>query len=245
MVHKYRLVKIYPGSPTRLGIIWSDSVLISLYGKLPDNNTHWEEVIKKDYEILSFIESGSNIVFERFDDYIYISGKSRITEEEALKSSLNIYSIKRLSDDEVFTVGNKVYNGYCITEILNFNTLNSELKILTVSGTTILSNIQHIKKPLFTTEDGVDINNLDSVYYIRNRWLEHKDYFIYNTTATKSSASTGHLYFSTKPRAYNYILMNKPCLSINDIKLSLDKSKKYQYHNTTLNNLINLLKTKL
>tara|TARA_R110000850_G_scaffold69665_2_gene154594 strand:- start:9036 stop:10010 length:975 start_codon:yes stop_codon:yes gene_type:complete len=324
MVHKYRLVKIYPGSPTRLGIIWSDSVLISLYGKLPDNNTHWEEVIEKDYEIISYTNTIVGGTYTIGVEFLSNTGyrKFAIHDLNAYNSITNnlvyvIKSFKRLSDGEIFTVGDKVKTSvdksFC--SIYNLEVIANKLIIdcthsylANKENINLLLDIQHIKKPLFTTEDGVDINNLDSVYYIRNRWLEHKDYFIYHTTATKGSVSTGHLYFSKKQKAYDYILLNKPkklfttedgvdvfegdvyysinnilecstqqaiigtggamkdklfkdfstkeaaekyillnkpCLSINDVKLSLDKSKKYQYHNTTFINLIKLVKTKL
>ena len=69
-----------------------------------------------------------------------------------------------------------------------------------------------IKQPLFTTEDDVNIFKGDkycAVFY-DFKYLEQeaiKNYELDNAT----------LRFSTKEKAEEYILLNKPCLSLNDL----------------------------
>jgi hypothetical protein len=68
-----------------------------------------------------------------------------------------------------------------------------------------------IKYPdkLFTTNDNVDIYRGDEYYSINDFWeiTEHDTRIIINCNPT----------FSTKEAAKEYILMNKPCLSLNDV----------------------------
>jgi hypothetical protein len=71
-----------------------------------------------------------------------------------------------------------------------------------------------IEKPLFTTEDGVDVFEKQEVFELINNTK------IFRITFLKCTSMTGknsRKYFSTKEKAENYILMNKPCLSLNDV----------------------------
>ena len=88
--------------------------------------------------------------------------------------------------------------------------------------------VEKAKQPLFTTEDGVDIfENNTSIYILDKftiRHIKHKDFNVISKHVK---------YFSTKEKAEEYILMNKPCLSLKEIKetttikgLSLKKLEK-------------------
>lgn len=74
------------------------------------NLEFWEEVIEKDYEILSYISKLKNAIISSEDDWIN-------------HGDWDIHSVKRLSDGEVFTVGDKLNqpeyecNNSCITSI--------------------------------------------------------------------------------------------------------------------------------
>jgi hypothetical protein len=97
---KYKLLKEYPGSP-ELGTIVKE--LYYVYKGLkhsPMYDEYWEEVVEKDYEILSYLKKGSTTC---------TTTKRRGGESH--KEFWNIYSVKRLSDGEVFTVGDK-FTGY-------------------------------------------------------------------------------------------------------------------------------------
>ena len=73
-----------------------------------------------------------------------------------------------------------------------------------------------VKQPLFKTEDGVDIFKGDEYFYTTDLFVCVKSKAEkYSTTGI---ASTGIWKdFSTKEKAEEYILMNKPCLSLNEV----------------------------
>lgn len=219
---KYKLIKEYPGSP-KLG-----TELIPKVDKENDNTNNyywegswfnpknfpefWEEVVEKDYEIVDFHKGDNKII-----------------------------SIKRLSDDEIFTIGDKIFPN---NKIHKFEIKDSILKIwhcdISFSTPIIegpsgqpgncswiedISNVQKIKQKLFTTEDGVDIFEGDKIYSIDKTKLIFKDIdrIIQSQYFERSSL---YKYFSTKEKAEEYIFMNKPVLSLNDVAsiyISADK----------------------
>ena len=85
----------------------------------------------------------------------------------------------------------------------------------------ILSVAKKVKKPLFTTEDGLDIFEGDLFYYVK--------FVQYNNTSGKPFEIVRgdytsfeyepqyEKYFSTKEKAEEYILLNKPVLSLKDV----------------------------
>ena len=82
--------------------------------------------------------------------------------------------------------------------------------------------IEKVKIPLFTTEDGVNIFKDDTFYYVK--------FTQYNMTVGKPFEIVRgdylsfeyepqyEKYFSTKEKAEEYILLNKPCLSYGDVQ---------------------------
>ena len=69
-------------------------------------------------------------------------------------------------------------------------------------------------KPSFTTADGVDIFLHDSFYYVGKKFYIVKDYAKPNVPYNLLRA------FYTKEHAEQYVIDNKPCLSLNDLKES-------------------------
>ena len=104
---KYKLIKEYPGSP-KVGDI------VKGYGT-DSWSEFWEEVVEKDYEILSFKQdSGIADLWTKFHTNSWgrnVNGQcvtNPYTTEEILSNKLYaIHSVKRLSDGEVFTLGDK------------------------------------------------------------------------------------------------------------------------------------------
>lgn len=134
-----------------------------------------------------------------------------------------IYSVKRLSDGQEFKIG----NWYKSKE----NSEKRQIKLITLVDEHIffhdtLSPIEELDcrleeaikvEKLFTTEDGVDIYEGDKFCYIHPSYgykmfdcvaSANTDYNI-NPNYTKK--------FSSKEALEEYILMNKPCLSVNDV----------------------------
>lgn len=235
---KFKLIKEYPGSP-ELNTILTDLDYSRAYGtEISKHPEFWEEVIERDYEILSFSCNNSlSILLELHEDgkYSYkkaknYSGTGRLTEQECLKDSYyTIHSVKRLSDGEVFTIGDKVnseiFDKSCQTifTITIDCTTNNKIQIWVNNNNKsrfwYLENVTKIKQTLFTTEDGVDIYEGDDFYFVKIKNSNSLD-FIWEISTPNSSfvyEPEFEKYFSTKKAAEEYIIMNKPCLSINDI----------------------------
>ena len=264
MNKKYRLKREYPGSP-KLGDEVIQCVNKDYYGRavntfgeihksyIENQPEFWEEVIEQQYEILSFYAKnicglGDTHVDK---DYIWLPVKTGVnkwsrdgwmtspyTTEQILNNpDYGIYSVKRLSDGEVFTIGDKVRDTLTddltnkkIQEINYFqmteNTTNGKcLTICFKSGTTAgIRSIFKSKQPLFTTEDGVDKYLGDKYWTLRtrdNNWLFEDDAVrnvnYYYGSDKNYSRETGIYYFSTKEASEEYILMNKPCLSLGEV----------------------------
>jgi len=103
------------------------------------------------------------------------------------------------------------------------------------------------KTPLFTTEDGVEIFENDKYYFINNGFMCVKSFA--ENLGLLISAKTFH----SKPKAEEYILLNKPCLSLNDLLKKFypkDYDFKKRHNNGAMedihtNDLIELAKSKL
>lgn len=216
---KYKLIKEFPGSP-KLGTINTND---QLSWKGEDYPEFWEEVVEKDYEILEYkTESGISCKAPFLSDshQFYINEKCKI------------HSVKRLSDGEIFTIGDKIKqinnNNDSFGLIHRFDISNDSIIINKKPNTNclFLKSIEHIKQPLFTTEDGVDIFEGDEYFELITPDFHNKP-CIWNILPNKTrnninydqkgNKEHGRIWFSTKEKAEEYILMNKPCLSFNDI----------------------------
>ena len=152
---KYILKKEYPGSP-KLG-----NTIDNLENDWIENYPEfWEEVVEKDYEILSYITIESEII--KYKDL-------NINDECNCDKYLKIYSVKRLSDGEIFTVGDKI--DFVINSNLRKDTIHKIKSIeLNPNGivfraensswSNYLNEISKIKKPLFTTEQRSEIEEI-------------------------------------------------------------------------------------
>jgi len=184
-----------------------------------------EKVVEKDYEILSFKDlHSSKILTLSPNKQHYQDGNMYLSIKNLLPNVRNwsIHSIKRLSDGEIFTVGDNIDIRNLSSKIDSFYIKNNNLMITSELSNCgdYLKNIVKRKQILFTTEDGVDIFNYSQEFYWVKKeslklceriveGLDHIQFFIYEPE--------NELYFSTKEKAEEYILMNKPCLSFSDI----------------------------
>lgn len=183
---------------------------------------------EKDYEILSY-KFQNNIYTKKFNG-LYTDYQTYILENP---EKAKIYSVKRLSDGEIFTIGDKFMDG----EVNAMEVVNNEMWIFHngIKPNIKLKEAKKIKTPLFTTEDGVDIFEGDKYFQLALTFKPNFREAIYEEIARsniKYSYSfkegreqlnkSGRYYFSTREKAEEYALMNKPCLSINDILLMQD-----------------------
>lgn len=239
---KYKLIKLLPfeNSP-RIGYTSEphlsqkdeDHYWNGLWFNPENYPEFWELVVEKDYEILSLSDKRN-----QFSILNLINGCSPITGilyPDINSHDWNIHSIKRLSDGEVFTIGDKVFSEYVNYTINKIGIVNDKCMVSALYDTNNsngsrlhynLNNLKKAKQPLFTTEDGVDIfKNIDKYYtpiYIVDKALNirycEKDFSVKPSENVK--------YFFNKEKAEEYILMNKPVLSLKDVAsiyISADK----------------------
>ena len=188
-----------------------------------------------------------------------------------------IHSIKRLSDGEVFTVGDRICwidnsGDHTILEFRMGNSLRGGNTIFAKYSkfcSQDIHGIKHFKKPLFVTEDGVELmNRTDEIFAIvkgeynlmhqhngrtlstwlngwyTTQWLPNPSE---NDKRVLELIKKHYLLFSTKEAAENYIKMNKPVLSLRDVLDSIDAYKDYRYEirNMLKVDLTKLVKSKL
>jgi hypothetical protein len=219
---------------------------------------------KADFEILSFLFQNRNIWSLTKDGGYSWNGYPTYPLSYLLKmNSYKIHSVKRLSDGEVFTVGDYTTGGtikqFRKTELEVCGEKKEDFIHITYEHDledTNYPNFRDVqlisgfkkKQKLFTTEDGVDIYVGDKVWFVNpdnNYELQPNSY-----TVTKNWDDSDMLskVFSTKKAAEEYILMNKPCLSINDIKNNLggyERTTNGRFYITIEDAIIELAKSKL
>jgi len=88
---------------------------------------------------------------------------------------------------------------------------------------------------LFLTEDGVEIRKGDKFYVVDEQYGKFKMHDTIGGHFTKEHKHRKR--FSNREKASEYVLMNKPCLSVNDI---VGKSK-----NSMISELVELAKSKI
>ena len=241
---KYKLICEYPNSGKLGTISWIEdngSVVLSNSGNiLPYSNwpinyilypEFWEEIVEREYEIVSYKSNEFN--------------------------NWSVNSIKRLSDGEIFTVGDKITGTKSVVELSKYGnkyvTIESfkfekYLRIyitsyyIEINGEqTTFGNMKKyiVKQPLFKTEDGLDIFEGDDIYWINSNTLK-----LYEAKVSKNMTNASIFKnFLTKEKAEEYIVMNKPCLSIVDLQKIFGESS---FDNTMkIINLKELVKSKL
>jgi hypothetical protein len=217
-MRKYRLVKEYPGSDHEGIIVLQktpnglyEGYQYNYYSKHVENNPeYWEEVIEKDYEIVSYVakDNPNNITTKRRGAHLH---------EEYWK----INSVKRLSDGEIFTLGDRVkgYEHGCIKTITEI-VVNDTESILTEgiwlrydSGSSHMTHAIKVKNPIFLTHDGKNIFAGDTVWWV-NKKTFCSDYFV--PTPSVTFFSDLNAYFLTREEAEDYIKKNKIVFTTED-----------------------------
>ena len=175
----------------------------------------WEEVIEKDYEILI----------------------SRVVPQQIL-------SVKRLSDGEVFTVGDRAktitskgshdIRQFRIRQRCTGTDANGDYTYDGIDriwidweegcGGNWLESTEKIKQPIFLTHNGKDIFTEDTVWYVNKENFYYDHIIAFPEVKFNSEIRA---YFLTEEEAKEYIERNKPRLSIEDCFKILQKSFLY------------------
>lgn len=234
----YKLIKEYPGSDS-LGTIITGSKE-TMYSKgfgfrnydwtnIVLQPEYWEEVVEKDYEIVARkIRSGAIIQYQKGIAVGRSDGlKPEGTMDLAfalnnLSTGTSIHSVKRLSDGEVFTVGDCFDAGMGNEKTLSIEVhVDGVLSIYYENGritnkkeTGTFYKAKKVLPVLFTTKDGVGIRKGDTYYFVD---LDGGS-VVMQSAHTESGQYSERQYFSTYKNAEGYLFRNKPCLSIRDIE---------------------------
>jgi len=152
-----------------------------------------------------------------------------------------IYSVERLSDGEVFTVGDKIkvyQHGsiHTITEIsVNTHPLVKEgIWLRYDSGSCHMTHAIKQKQPIYLTHDGKDIFPKDIVWYVNKENFYHDYIKAYPEVKFNSEIRA---YFLTEEEAKKYIIENKPALSIKEFWEITTMSGNYRVKSLVLEEL--------
>jgi hypothetical protein len=191
-----------------------------------ENNPEWfkpkEQLLNKDYEIVSFLDNAGGVL--NYVNNKYRNNTNSIGLENCIHFGLKIHSVRRLSDGEVFSVGEN--NGIEILEF--FIKYNDMFAVISGIGLVNVIDIKN-KQKLFTTLDNVDIYKGQEVFCVTEKYNGvdvHPEYY--------SQLNNHYKYFfSNRTSANQYIIDHKPCLSLNDLldgwdENSLDLRSQYK-----------------
>lgn len=224
MKKEYKLIKEYPGSGLLGRVITLESC-----GIFPE---FWEEVIENNYQILEYRTEGGNSCKAPF-----LQGSHQFYIDERCK----IHSVKRLSDGEIFTIGDRItatnniyYDGYKMTnrmsgawrpdftntQIHSFELTEGKL-VATFSASNftpkagqLIEHVEKVQKMLLAkTIDGVDIYEGDEFYCLSGNDIEK--------LTARVIEYEEKLIFSTRDLAQEHIVLNTICLSLKDVKTIL------------------------
>jgi len=191
----------------------------------------WKELIE-DFEILSFKRSDTGDISSKRSNGLFINSTEDIEGEYTEKSHdgfWEIYSVKRLSDNVVFTIGDRVVrhaDESCQNPCLAVRTIegfhynkskNLCFKEAEQEGY-MLKLFSKVKEPLLVTEDGVELFQGDTFYISQRdnkgysgRFLEFKAH-IGNTIRPHGKI------FANKEKAREWVEFNKKQYSLNEIE---------------------------
>lgn len=180
----------------------------------------------KEYEIFSFkankdlkasfVSKNAIAVKIKSNHFCYLL--QNYTEEMLLNNECwDINSVKRLSDNEIFAIGDRVKQSNVIHDnsftITGFKLdVNNKHLLVLGNGGIRLSKIEKVKEQLFITQDGAKLYQGDEYYQITPNYEIHKC-----TALDKSNFDNNIIVFVNKSNAENHVLMNKTCLSIIEI----------------------------
>jgi hypothetical protein len=207
--------------------------VLGMLKQIQEHQKEAEEKTKRDWEIVAFSAKYwglEEVRFSRGYDGSYSAGINGVVATEPIEKLLangSIHSVRRLSDSEVFSIGDEVEYSISgerfVGKIDGFESYEEHM-MATGEPHAFRINMRHVQKvvkpkPLFVTEDGVEVFKGQTFYEVciydagKSSWCP-----IAESVLHEPPYAAFYRYFSTKEAAEEYILLNKPCLSVNDLK---------------------------
>lgn len=180
---------------------------------------------KKEWEIIEYRGKSSGRIFRKRPSGNWVDTNGSVSFDDASindeNSGCEISSVKRLSDGEVFAIGDKLEHDLLPGwEIDSFEITEKDL-IVNAKDNGYWEPLKAIKRTriIFTTEDGVGIAIGENYWYVTDAfqiWPSICD----SMTGGKVVANRelGEKYFFTKEKAEEYRLYNAPLLSLEEVK---------------------------
>lgn len=257
-MRKFRLIKKYPGSPelnfiVTYGDFWLNGFCyqgtnlktISRFSKehIEENPEFWEEILdEKDiklttehYEVLALkIPGNEHWEITKIGNGTWDNWSDLHVQAQLKKGIWKVKRVKRLSDGEIFSIGDEVeyfslglkhqfiITGFILAKdgdrcLLSSERFQHHIDLFSIDSEYINNyNLQKSKKqPVFIAQDCVEVFEGDEYYTVCEN-----SYNISINTATKDCVkklNNKTKIFSTKEKADNYIIWNKPMLSLKEI----------------------------
>jgi hypothetical protein len=222
---------------------------------------HWDEAAFKD--LLMFLASKESKIWDAVEQFKASKQKPKEWEIECFKyvadnstflnrnedgsfgiyradmddlllgNSHVIHAVRRIKDNEVFCVGDrvKIIASSVSAPITEFRLVDGQLKAWGDDNNTShsfggysINRFDKAKPILFTTEDGVHVYPMQYFHMVDERNWTISERCEADTFCTIEELK----YFSSKEKAEEYVLMNKPTLSVSDVCNLITTS---QFHN--------------
>ena len=194
---------------------------IKISPQIVENSNDWELVKEEKYIVVRYKDSAGNEYYRKGNGKFTINLQYEYEEDKLINRDLLIQTIRRVSDNVNFSVGDKVVWDWKDSALPYF-TINkffyneNELSFGTKQGSDFkLSKmlLSHYKPlPKYRSDDGYNIYEDDEFHIV------HKDKFsVIEGCKYPVSDSNLWLIFKRKDKLDEYIWLNKPCLSINDV----------------------------
>lgn len=180
---------------------------------------------KDDFSILQFANRFDNLLYDVKGLMVNIPFAPQYVNTIIADKNWNIYKVSRNSDFHQFKVGDICETILGALPILDFQITGHEMYCKFDSFSQPLVSVQKAKVKLFTTHDGVDFFGEEiKLWYIKpgnwspveilsvNYWLQEE------CKQGEPVENLKNKWFSTKEAAEEYILLNEPLLSVNDVR---------------------------
>lgn len=202
---------------------WDDESVMEFYNFHRERENQWTSESIQQFKKSKQPNPEWEIISYRHKQTKEITPKISTAFHKAMfNNEHEIFSVNRLSDGEVFTIGDRYRNDSGMKEytIREFEIRNGGLRAnATEHGFDYFSDLIKIKNILFTTEDGVKIHEGDRVWFVSKSYKV--DFYDFIDMGDRKNDLKSHpqlyVYFSTEANANEYALMNKPLFSIQEI----------------------------
>lgn len=261
---KYKLIKHYPSLPTNFkegtevsyySVIegYSDhhlggqSLVEIPYEEVENNSEFWEKVLEPKYSIVTMFD-GFNRFFRTADNQFSINLLYKYREIDLLnRKDCRILSIKRLLDDKVFAEGdtvfikNDTFKKFSIHRI--FFTEQEAFAVLPGKALRVsISDLCKVDPVEFQSYDNETLTEKSNYYVVNDKfnWIQNG---AAQTYPSFTNNKTKYYVFSSYIKAEEFIIQNKPCLSLKEVDDMMENTSAYR--SDMLNYLKKIIKDKL